>query len=45
MDEDLFGRSILERGAIARFAPSRDSDYDAIRRMARAAEPVTLQAS
>lgn len=45
MDEDPCGRSVLDRAGMARFTLSRDSDYDPIRRMARAAEQVTLQAS
>jgi ABC-type phosphate/phosphonate transport system substrate-binding protein len=44
MDKDPVGRAILQRGAIARFARPYDSDYHAIRRMARAAEQVSLQA-
>jgi phosphonate transport system substrate-binding protein len=45
MVENPLGRSILKRGAIARFASSHDGDYNAIRRMALAAERVALQAS
>jgi phosphonate transport system substrate-binding protein len=45
MNGDPSGRSVLARARIARFTLSRDSDYDPIRRMARAAEQVTLQAS
>jgi len=45
MNGDPSGRSVLARAGIARFTLSRDSDYDPIRRMARAAEQVTLQAS
>lgn len=42
MDEDLQGGAILIDGQIARFAYVEDGDYDAIRRMARQAELVTL---
>jgi len=42
MTEDPRGRSILDRGGLVRFTSSRDSNYDPIRRMARAAEQVTL---
>ena len=42
MSEDPEGRPILDRGGLVRFTSSRDNDYDPIRRMARAAERVTL---
>jgi phosphonate transport system substrate-binding protein len=45
MSEDPQGRSILDQGNITCFVLSSDSDYDAIRRMARAAEQVALQRS
>src|SRR4029077_10270593 len=42
MSEDPQGRSILDQGNVTCFVSSRDSDYDPIRRMARAAERVLL---
>lgn len=42
-DED--GRAVLRLAHIARFVAVRDQDYDAIRRMARRAQSVTLEDS
>lgn len=42
MHEDPEGRAILDRGQIARLVRVEDRDYDAIREMARQAEPVRL---
>jgi hypothetical protein len=44
MHGDRLGRAILSEGGIARFVASCDLDYDPIRRMAGAAERVTLAA-
>jgi phosphonate transport system substrate-binding protein len=43
MHHDKVGRDILKLGSISRFLPSKDADYDPIRRMALAAEPVPLR--
>ena len=42
MHQDPLGRDVLASGRIERFAEALDSDYDPIRRMARAAERVAL---
>jgi phosphonate transport system substrate-binding protein len=42
MHQDSLGRNVLASGRIERFAEALDSDYDPIRRMARAAERVAL---
>lgn len=42
MHQDSLGRDVLESGRIERFAEALDSDYDPIRRMARAADRVAL---
>jgi phosphonate transport system substrate-binding protein len=42
MSEDAQGRFILDGGGLLCFTSARDRDYDPIRRMARAAEQVTL---
>jgi phosphonate transport system substrate-binding protein len=42
MHRDPCGRMTLNEGRIARFVASHDRDYDPIRRMAQAAEPVVL---
>ena len=42
MDEDADGRAVLAAGLVARFASVADTDYDAIRRMAREAHSVLL---
>ena len=42
MHHDPVGRDVLKLGSISRFLPSRDADYDPIRRMTLAAERVSL---
>ena len=42
MHQDPLGRDVLASGRIERFSEALDSDYDPIRRMARAAERVVL---
>jgi phosphonate transport system substrate-binding protein len=42
MDRDAAGRSVLEKGRMARFVAACDCDYDPIRRMAARAEQVEL---
>ncbi len=42
MHQDPRGREILGECHMARFAPVKDADYDAIRRMTHLAAPVTL---
>jgi phosphonate transport system substrate-binding protein len=42
MHRDPRGRTVLTEGLVARFESIEDGDYDAIRRMARKAELVTL---
>jgi phosphonate transport system substrate-binding protein len=42
MHQDAFGRDILDRGWLRRFAVAQDSDYDPIRAMSRRAAEVSL---
>ena len=45
MDEDPMGGPILSAGRMARFIAASDTDYDPIRRMARAAKQITVAVS
>jgi phosphonate transport system substrate-binding protein len=45
MDEDPMGGPILSAGRMARFVAASDTDYDPIRRMARAAKQITVAVS
>jgi phosphonate transport system substrate-binding protein len=42
MHQDPQGQAVLAKGHMARFAPVKDSDYNAIRHMAKLAAPVIL---